>query len=1196
MLVLHSPAGGAGLDVSNAVLNIQEYLIDTNYFVFGSTNFFASETDPFALISVHRTNNTRGTAYVGFAVRDGSARSGQNYVATNGVLEFPEGENVRRFAVPLLHDRIGTSNLQFTVELTSAWNISPGAKKPFIAQTNSLVTLTNVDTSLRLAAAAYSVAENATNLTITVLRDGLTNSAASVSFSTVDGGSAVAGLHYVPTNGTLSWGSNDVTPRTFVLRVIDDSIVNPDRTVFIALTNGAGPETYAGVPSNIVVTIVNDDLVGPSSGDLDPIFNSSFGANDTVFTAGFDSAGRIYAGGAFTYMHGVPAARFARLAASGALDLAFETGAGFDQAVYAYALAEGGAVAVGGAFTNYNNTAQGRLALLDTNGAVLPQFRFAKGADAPVRALVFGVLPQLDYTNSTPASTNGVTTLWTTNSAAAIEGTASISWFFAGLVDTNTTTNLVALVPVTNDLALYYDGAAFFQTNIVVSTTNPVSGSFRAAFGPGNATDVIVAVNALFPNGRPWSYSLTLESGSPYSRPLLVGGEFATIDSVPAQRIALLMPNGQPNAAFQRNAGGANDTVYALAAWNPSASNTFFYVAGNFTSIGRDSAQMTRVARLFADGRLDYSFLTGYGPNAAVRSLAVEPDGRLLIAGEFTSVNGVPRNHVARLMPDGSVDLSFDPGDGASGPLYSVARQSDGLILVGGQFTDFDGNAYSGYARLFPDGSVDTALDVRMGAAAQPVVRAVAGIAAIPAAQAVVGVMDAYMFPGGTNTPAQMPSVGETNILLSFTAGVLHLGVTNFPTYTQLGPVVIPLASPVEVYYGTTLLFSNNLSGSNALDLAFNGAASNLLVRINRGLTNGPVWIAGWTVDPGANLVDVPSKTLIAGEFTKVGPNERRRIALLSGDSLLDGAFYPFGGFHTVVNALGLYTNSAQPQLLGRVLAGGDFSVLVGGTPLGNYARLNVDGTLDQSFYMGAGADKAVRAVIVQPDGKALIAGAFTTVDLLQHRYVARLGLDGYPERDFNKGAGPNGPVDAMALQFGTNILIAGEFTSVYGSQCNRIARLSPLTGAVDPTFYTGAGANAAVRALAVLADGRMLVGGDFTRLQQSDRSLHRPALRLRRVRQLVPGSESPQRTGLCPGRSIRRPNPGRRLLHRRRGAGVSMSTWPGSKPPAPWTPHSPRVLPTPRSSPCGLSPATRSLSAAPSPPLTARSATGSPA
>src|SRR2546425_7576833 len=64
------------------------------------------------------------------------------------------------------------------------------------------------------------------------------------------------------------------------------------------------------------------------------------------------------------------------------------------------------------------------------------------------------------------------------------------------------------------------------------------------------------------------------------------------------------------------------------------------------------------------------------GASGSVYALAVQPDGKIVIGGSFTSLGGVPRAHIGRVATDGSVDPSFDPG--ASNSVYALAVQPTG--------------------------------------------------------------------------------------------------------------------------------------------------------------------------------------------------------------------------------------------------------------------------------------------------------------------------------------------------------------------------------------------------------------------------------------------------------------------------------------------------------------------------------------
>src|SRR5438132_8800207 len=123
-------------------------------------------------------------------------------------------------------------------------------------------------------------------------------------------------------------------------------------------------------------------------------------------------------------------------------------------------------------------------------------------------------------------------------------------------------------------------------------------------------------------------------------------------------------------------------------------------------------------------------------------------------------------------------------------------------------------------------------------------------------------------------------------------------------------------------------------------------------------------------------------------------------------------------------------------------------------------------------------ANGTVNVVVVQPDGKILIGGAFTTVLGVARNNIARLNTDGTLDTVFNPNA--NGTVDSIAVQADGKILAGGAFhgaNSIGGQMRNRIARLDATTGLAD-SFDTNA--NDVVDSIAVQADGKILAGGDF--------------------------------------------------------------------------------------------------------------------
>jgi hypothetical protein len=92
----------------------------------------------------------------------------------------------------------------------------------------------------------------------------------------------------------------------------------------------------------------------------------------------------------------------------------------------------------------------------------------------------------------------------------------------------------------------------------------------------------------------------------------------------------------------------------------------------------------------------------------AIRALDVQSDGKIFIGGDFTSLNSLTRNRIARLSADGSIETGalgsqFNSGAGANDTVLDLAIQSDGKVVIVGAFTTVDGVARRGIARLNGD-------------------------------------------------------------------------------------------------------------------------------------------------------------------------------------------------------------------------------------------------------------------------------------------------------------------------------------------------------------------------------------------------------------------------------------------------------------------------------------------------------------
>lgn len=211
----------------------------------------------------------------------------------------------------------------------------------------------------------------------------------------------------------------------------------------------------------------------------------------------------------------------------------------------------------------------------------------------------------------------------------------------------------------------------------------------------------------------PWLYSVAVQTDGK----LLVAGSFTSVAGLPRTNLVRLQTNGLVDLTFKTNfiTSGAIETV-ALQ------SNGRILIGGAFTNV--NGVVRSGIARLNADGTLDTSFNPGSGLDGPVKTIRVQADNRILLGGHFFNFNKIIRQGIARLLTDGSLDTSFDPGTGAEAPsavasswpaVEAIEIQGDGRLVLGGKFTVFDGVARAGIVRLHWDGSVDTSFDPGLG-------------------------------------------------------------------------------------------------------------------------------------------------------------------------------------------------------------------------------------------------------------------------------------------------------------------------------------------------------------------------------------------------------------------------------------------------------------------------------------------------
>lgn len=433
----------------------------------------------------------------------------------------------------------------------------------------------------------------------------------------------------------------------------------------------------------------------------------------------------------------------------------------------------------------------------------------------------------------------------------------------------------------------------------------------------------------------------------------------------------------------------------------------------------------------------------GFGATGNVIVTKILPDQKIIVGGEFTTFNGRPRNYIARLNAIGSVDTLFDVGSGANNFVQDIAVQSDGKVIIGGSFNAFNGVSRFGIARLNANGSLDTAFNPGTGA-------------------------------NGIVFKVAIQNDGKIVIGGSFTLynGVSRSRVARLNTNGSLDTTFNPGTGLNNILYAMELQNDGKVVIGGSFT-SFNGTTRNRVVRLN---TNGSL---DTSFNPGTGasgmvraLTLLPDqKILIGGDFTTYNSNGRNRFAKLNTNGTLDASF-------TIGTGANNSVWSIKPMPDGNILIGGSFTTY-NGTPRKSIARIQATGGLNPNFIIGPGPDNIVRGFSLYSNSKILINGNFTSYEVTGYQYLLRIDSIGNPDNDFNTPCGPDGTVtNVIALPNGQGMAL-GTFSrfNQYGKK--GIVRLNS-NATVDTSFIGGSGASAEIRACVLQPDGKLVIGGGF--------------------------------------------------------------------------------------------------------------------
>lgn len=467
--------------------------------------------------------------------------------------------------------------------------------------------------------------------------------------------------------------------------------------------------------------------------------------------------------------------------------------------------------------------------------------------------------------------------------------------------------------------------------------------------------------------------------------------------------------NGASWAALG-TAAGFNSTGLAVESM-AGLPNGDLVICGSYGTVGAVNSPLARW-----NGSA-WSALPGVPTTAAIRELAVEANGNLVVGGQFASIGGVAANNVARW--NGTAWSALGAGLAANS-LLAAASSGELLAMAGPALGDL--RRWNGSAWTSPSIATPTSEFVR----------------------AMVALPGGEVFAGGDFVASITPSVAAT--------GVARWTGSAWQATTSGGSVAGVVHAAAALPNGNVVVGGkfNAIGGMPASGIAI-GAGSQWSTL---GTAASPGVDVGSTVLAVAALAN--GDIVAGGNFSSIGGVAAGRIARLSG-----ATWSSMGGANSNVNALMTLAN-------GDLIAAGGFTS-IGGVVANGIARWN--GSAWSALGAGVGGGE-VLAVAAMPNGNLVAGGSFTTAGGVAANRVARWNGSSWSAL----GVGANGTISALAALPNGDLVVGGEFTVAGGLTVNRIARWNGVTWSAF-----GAGANGSVDALTTLPDGGLVAGGAFT-------------------------------------------------------------------------------------------------------------------